>query len=90
SGLKNIASPGSPDEGSPNPVTPTHEVYQTAFGGVQLRRRFSTNFSGSLTYTVQHQTTNYSLGAQTVFSGTSQTFGIGVTFAPRSPSQGQF
>jgi hypothetical protein len=90
SGLKDIASPGSPDEGSPNPVTPTHEVYQTAFGGVQLRRRFSTNFSGYLSYTVQHQTANYSLSTQNVLTGTPQTFGIGVTFAPRSTSLGQF
>jgi hypothetical protein len=90
SGLKDIASPGSPDEGSPNPVTPTHEVYQTAFGGVQLRRRFSTNFSGYLSYTVQHQTANYSVSTQNVLTGTPQTFGIGVTFAPRSTNLGQF
>jgi hypothetical protein len=89
SGLTDLAGPGSP-EGSPNPVTPTHEVYQTVYGGVQLRRRFSTNFSGFLTYTAQHQTTNYSLSTQNVLSGTAQTFGIGVTFAPRSTSLGQF
>jgi hypothetical protein len=90
SGLRDIASPGSPDEGSPNPVTPTHEVYQTVYSGVQLRRRFSTNFSGFLTYVVTNQTTNYSLGAQNVSRGTSQTFGIGITFAPRSTQLGQF
>ncbi len=90
SGLRDIASPGSPDQGSPNPVTPTHEVYQTAFGGVQLRRRFSKNFSGYLNYTVQHQSVNYSLGTQNVLTGTPQTFGIGVTFAPRSTNLGQF
>ena len=90
SGLKDIAGPGSPDEGSPNPVTPTHEVYQTLYSGVQLRRRFSTNFSGYLNYTVQHQTTNYSISTENVLTGTSSTFGIGVTFAPRSTSLGQF
>jgi hypothetical protein len=89
SGLTDLARPGSP-EGSPNPVTPTHELYQTVYGGVQLRRRFSTNFSGFLTYVVTNQTTNYSLGAQNVSSGTSQTFGIGITFAPRSTQLGQF
>lgn len=90
SGLRDLAGPGSPDEGSPNPVTPTHEVYQTVYSGVQLRRRFSTNFSGFLTYVVTNQTTNYSLGAQNVSRGTSQTFGIGITFAPRSTQLGQF
>jgi hypothetical protein len=89
SGLKDLAGPGSP-QGSPNPVTPTHEVYQTVYGGVQLRRRFSTNFSGFFSYTAQNQSTNYSLGAQNALSGTSQTFGIGISFSPRSTSLGQF
>ena len=71
-------------------TTPVHEVYDTVYGGVEVRRRISTNFSGYFNYTALDQSTNYSLGAQNVLSGTSQTFGIGISFAPRSTSLGQF
>jgi hypothetical protein len=78
-------------QGNPTPTTtPVHEVYETVYGGVQVRRRISTNFSGYLSYTVQNQSTNYSLGAQNALRGTSQTFGIGISFAPRSTSLGLF
>ena len=73
-----------------NSLAPTHELYDTVYGGVQVTRRFSTNFSGYLTYTALDQSTNYSVGPQNVLSGTSQIFGIGVTFSPRSTRLGQF
>jgi hypothetical protein len=71
-------------------VAPAYETYDTVFGGVQVTRRFGTNFSGFLTYTAQNQTTNYASGALNALNGTSQTFGIGVTFSPRSTRLGQF
>jgi len=73
-----------------NSLVPTHEVYDTVYGGVQVTRRFSTNFSGYVTYTALDQSSNYSVGPQNVLSGTSQIFGIGVTFSPRSTRLGQF
>jgi hypothetical protein len=89
SGLTDLAALNTL-EGNSASTTPVHEVYETVYGGVQVRRRFSTNLSGYLSYTVQNQSTNYSLGAQNALSGTSQTFGIGITFAPRSTGLGQF
>jgi hypothetical protein len=71
-------------------LDPAYETYDTVFGGVQVTRRFGTNFSGYLTYTAQNQTTNDAFGAQNALNGTSQTFGVGVTFSPRSTRLGQF
>jgi len=71
-------------------IVPTNEIYDTAYGGAQLTRRFSVHFSGYVSYGVQHQSNNYSLGAQNALDGTSQTFGIGVTYTPRSTRLGQF
>jgi len=71
-------------------AVPTHEIYNTVFGGIQLTRGFSTHFSGYASYEVQRQTNNYGLGAQNALNGTSQTLGIGVTFTPRSTRLGQF
>jgi hypothetical protein len=77
-------------EGNPVSPTPVHEIFETVYGGVQARRRISTNLSGFLSFTAQNQSTNYSLGAQNAFSGTSETFGIGISFSPRSTNLGQF
>lgn len=89
SGLTDLAALNTL-EGNPVSTTPVHEVYETVYGGVQVRRRINTNFSGYLSYTAQNQSTNYSLGAQNALSGTSQTIGIGISFSPRSTSLGQF
>jgi hypothetical protein len=78
-------------QGNPtSTTTPVHEVYETVYGSVQVRRRINTNLSGYLSYTVQNQSTNYSLGAQNALRGTSQTIGIGISFSPRSTGLGQF
>jgi hypothetical protein len=69
---------------------PVNEVFDTVYGGAQLTRGFNAHFSGYLSYTVQNQTNNFSLGAQNAFNGTSQTFGVGVTYTPRSTRLGQF
>jgi hypothetical protein len=68
----------------------THEVYDTVYGGVQVTRRISTYFSGYLTYTAQNQSSTYSLPTQNALLGVSQTFGVGITFSPRSTRLGQF
>jgi hypothetical protein len=82
SGLTQIITGGS--------TVATHEVYDTAFGGVQVTRRFGVHFSGYVSYEAQNQSNNFSLPTQDVLNGTSQTFGIGVTFTPRSTRLGQF
>jgi hypothetical protein len=66
-----------------------NSTYDTVFGGAQLTRRINTYFSGYVSYFAQNQTNNFSLN-QNAFNGTSQTFGIGVTFTPRSTRLGQF
>ena len=82
SGLTQLATGSS--------IVPTNEIYNTVFGGVQLTRGFSTHFSGYVSAGAQDQTNNFSLGAQNALNGTSETFGIGVTFTPRSTRLGQF
>jgi hypothetical protein len=69
---------------------PVNEVYNTIFGGAQLTRAISTRFSGYVSYTAQNQSSNYALGAQNALNGTAHTFGIGITFTPRSTRLGQF
>lgn len=75
-----------------NSAAATNEIFDTTFGGAQLTRSFNTHFSGYLSYGIQNQSTNYSAiaSAQNAFHGTSQTFGIGVSFTPRSTRLGQF
>jgi hypothetical protein len=71
-------------------LVPVSEVFNTVYGGLQVSRRIGTNFSSYLSYTVQDQSTNFSVGALNVLNGISQTFGIGITFTPRSTRLGQF
>lgn len=72
------------------PTAPTHLVYNTVFGGVQVTRRISEHLSGYLSYEAQNQSNNYSSGAGNALNGTSHTFGIGISFSPRSTRLGQF
>jgi hypothetical protein len=77
------------------PVTSTEvafekETFNTVYGGLQVSRRFSTHFSGYASYTAESQTNNFLLAGQNAFTGTSQTFGVGVSFTPRSTRLGQF
>jgi hypothetical protein len=76
------------------PTAPTNLVYDTVFGGAQVTRRISAHFSGYISYEAQNQSNNFSLPGQNVpqnaLNGTSQTFGIGITFSPRSTRLGQF
>jgi hypothetical protein len=70
----------------------TSEIYDTVYGGGQVTRRINTHFSAFASYTAQNQTSNYSspIFSQNALNGTSQTFGIWITFTPRSTRLGQF
>lgn len=71
----------------------TNEVFDTVYGGGQLTRRISTHFSGYVSYTAQNQSNNNAnllITPFNVLNGTSQTFGVGITFSPRSTNLGQF
>jgi hypothetical protein len=71
-------------------IIPVHEVFDSVFGGVQVTRSISTHFSGYASYEAQDQTNNNPFGARNALNGTSQTFGIGITYTPRSTRLGQF
>jgi hypothetical protein len=71
-------------------ATPTNQIYDTVFGGVQLTRGFGTHLSGYVSYGAQRQSNNFTLAAQNALNGNSQTFGVGITFTPRSTRLGQF
>jgi hypothetical protein len=81
-GLTNLSTEGS--------IVPVNEVYNTIFGGAQVTRGFGRHLSGYLSYSAQDQSSNYNLAGQNALNGTSQTFGVGVTFTPRSTRLGQF
>jgi hypothetical protein len=72
------------------PGAPSKEIYDTVFGGLQVTRRIGTRFSGYLSYGAQNQSSNFFLPGQNALNGTSQTFGIGITYSPRSTRLGQF
>jgi hypothetical protein len=84
--------PSAPINGIPS--TPTNLVYDTVFGGAQVTRRISPHWSAYFSYEAQNQSNNFSAPGQSVpqnaLNGTSQTFGIGITFSPRSTRLGQF
>ncbi len=69
---------------------PVNATYDTAYAGVQVTRRINQPLSAYASYNVQHQSSNGLSGAQTPFSGTSHTIGVGITFTPRSTRLGQF
>jgi hypothetical protein len=71
-------------------LAPVNESFDTVFVGAQVTRAFSAHFSGYASYNAQNQTTNLPAGAPNALNGTSQTFGIGVTYTPRSTRLGQF
>jgi hypothetical protein len=73
-------------------IVPVNAVFNTTYGGAQLTRGFGQHFSGYVSYTAQNQSSNYSLSlaGQNALNGTSQTFGVGVTYTPRSTRLGQF
>jgi hypothetical protein len=64
--------------------------YKTFFGGAQLTRALGRTWSCFLSYSAQDQSVNNTIVGQNAFSGFSQTFGFGITFAPRSTRLGEF
>lgn len=62
----------------------------TVFGGGQVTRRLSESLSCYGSYNLQHQSIGESLVLQNGFSGFNQTFGLGISFSPRSIHLGQF
>jgi hypothetical protein len=73
-----------------NSIVPTNGVFDSTFAGVQVTRAISTHFSGFASYTIQDQSSKNALFLQNALNGTSQTFGIGITYTPRSTRLGQF
>ena len=78
-----------PTAGTTTPSTAS-ETYKTFFGGVQLTRALGRRWSCFGNYTAQNQSVDNAFAGQNVFSGFSQTFGFGITFAPRSTRLGEF
>jgi len=79
----------APSAGQTTPFT-ANESYNTVYGGAQLTRALNRAWSCFLSYSAQNQSINTTFVGQNVFSGFSQTFGFGVTFAPRSTRLGEF
>lgn len=65
-------------------------VTETFYCGAQLSRGFGRYWSGWVSYGAQNQSINNSIVSQNAFSGFSQTFAVGITFAPRATRLGQF
>lgn len=70
----------------------TNATYDTVYGGAQVTRRLSPHFSAYASYTAASQSSNDVVVpvSQNVLDSTFQSFGIGVTFTPRSTNLGQF
>ncbi len=72
-------------------ATVANGVTNTFFTGAQLTHGLGRYWSCFLSYGAQHQSIDNSLlVGQNAFSGFSQTFGIGITFAPKSTRLGEF
>ncbi len=72
-------------------ATVANGITNTFFTGAQLTHGLGRYWSCFLSYGAQRQSINNSLlVGQNAFSGFSQTFGIGITFAPKSTRLGEF
>jgi hypothetical protein len=67
-----------------------NNISSSVFGGLQVSRRLTNTLSGFASYTAVHQSANSFLVSQNAFSGFTQSFSIGITFAPRMTRLGQF
>jgi hypothetical protein len=83
-------STGLTQQSTGTSTVPPNEVFNTVFGGLQVTRRFGQHLSGYVSYGAQTQSNNFSASALNALNGTSQTFGVGITFTPRSTRLGQF
>jgi hypothetical protein len=64
--------------------------YQSTYGGGQISRRLGRSFSGYFSYTGVTQTQNSPVASQSVFSGLSQVFAVGITYSPGAQHLGHF
>jgi hypothetical protein len=62
----------------------------TVYGGLQVSRRLTSSLSAFASYTGIHQSIDTTVTSQTAFSGFTQAFAIGISFAPRMTRLGQF
>ncbi|MGA9874298.1 MAG: hypothetical protein WBQ21_00630, partial [Solirubrobacteraceae bacterium] len=78
--------------GTPPPglLIPLGGDFSTGYGGVQLSRRLGRTLSAYLSYTVQDQNYNAAYTGRNAFNGTSQTFGIGISYRPLATRLGEF
>jgi hypothetical protein len=72
------------------PSTVNNGVTNTFYTGAQLTRAINRDWSGFVSYSAQNQSTTNSLVGQNALNGFSQTFGIGITYAPKSTRLGEF
>jgi len=79
-GYTHNASIGNLASGAP---TTQQTDFQTVVGNVQFSRVLSRNFNAFLNYSVQHQDSPTVAASTNAFSGTSQTYGFGITYSPR-------
>ena len=67
-----------------------NNISSTVFGGLQVSRRLTNTLSGFASYTGVNQLANPTLASRNAFSGFTQSFSIGITFAPRMTRLSQF
>jgi hypothetical protein len=79
----------APSSGGTVPVS-ANQATKSFYGGAQVTRGLGRYWSCFLNYTAQNQSINSAFIGQNAFSGFSQTFGIGITFAPKSTRLGEF
>jgi hypothetical protein len=89
SGLVASTAPTTVPGATTTPVITTG-TSKTFYGGVQVTRRLSNYLAAFASYTAQDQSITGSLAQQNAFSGLAQTFGIGISFTPKSTRLGQF
>jgi hypothetical protein len=65
-------------------------ISSSVYGGIQVTRRLTSTLSAFLSYTGINQSVDSTLAAQNAFNGFTQSFSIGITFAPRMTRLGQF
>jgi hypothetical protein len=78
-----------PISGETTPIG-VNETFKTFYGGAQVTRALGRSWSCFGSYSAQNQSVDSTFVGQNVFSGFSQTFGFGITFAPRSTRLGEF
>jgi len=58
-------------------------TFQTVVGNLEVERTIAQNFNAFVSYSLQYQNSATSVANTIAFTGTSQTFGFGITYSPR-------